>query len=104
MTTFLILAYVAPIVLIIVLGIYLEIQGNKRGLNIMKDAELSHVLILGAMTLIPVINYVVLRALVAVARAEVSVEWPFLSSLTSSPSLRLSWVGLSSSQSTIITV
>ena len=74
MTAFLILAYVVPIVLIIVLGIYLEIQDNKRGLNIMKDAELQHVLILGVMTLIPVINYVVLRALVVVAHAEVSAK------------------------------
>jgi hypothetical protein len=74
MTTFLILAYVVPIVLIIVLGIYLEIQDNKRGLYIYNDAELSHALILGAMTLIPVINYVVLRALVVVAHAEVSAK------------------------------
>ena len=74
MTTILILAYVVPIVLIIVFGIYLEIQDNKRGLNIMKDAELQHVLILGVMTLIPVINYGVLLALILVARAEVSVK------------------------------
>jgi hypothetical protein len=74
MTTLLILAYIVPIVLIIVLGIYLEIQDNKRGLNIMKDAELQHVLILGVMTLIPVINYGVLLALILVARAEVSVK------------------------------
>ena len=74
MTTLLILAYIVPIVLIIVLGIYLEIQDNKRGLNIMKDAELQHVLILGVMTLIPVINYGVLLALILVARAEVAVK------------------------------
>jgi hypothetical protein len=63
MTTILILAYVVPIVLVIILGIYLEIQDNKRGLYIYKDAELSHVLILAVMTIIPVVNYGVLLAM-----------------------------------------
>lgn len=74
MTTFLILAYVVPIVLIIVLGIYLEIQDNKRGLYFSKDAELSHVLILAVMTLIPVVNYGVLLVMSLIAHAEVTVK------------------------------
>ena len=74
MTTILILAYVVPIVLVVILGIYLEIQDNKRGLYIYKDAELSHVLILAVMTLIPVVNYGVLLALSLIAHAEVAVK------------------------------